>query len=104
MIPKASGKLRRLGIPTVTDRVVQAALQAGARTHLRGGFPAVLLRVPPEAARAGRDRRDPPLHLPGGNYTWVLEADIDACFDEIDHVALMDRVRRRINDKRSGRW
>ena len=31
---------------------------------------------------------------------WVFEADIKACFDEIDHSALMDRVRRRIGDKR----
>ena len=30
----------------------------------------------------------------------VLEADIRACFDEIDHVALMDRLRARIKDKR----
>ncbi len=34
------------------------------------------------------------------NYGWVFEADITACFDEIDHTALMERVRRRIGDKR----
>jgi len=34
------------------------------------------------------------------NYQWVLEADIRACFDEIDHAALMSRLRRRITDKR----
>ena len=33
------------------------------------------------------------------HYEWVFEADITACFDEIDHVALMERVRRRIKDK-----
>ncbi len=33
-------------------------------------------------------------------YTWVVDADISACFDEIDHRALMDRVRRRIGDRR----
>ena len=33
-------------------------------------------------------------------YEWVLEADIRACFDEIGHVALMDRLRARIKDKR----
>ena len=38
--------------------------------------------------------------LPTRNYLWVFEADITACFDEIDHSALMDRVRRRIGDKR----
>jgi RNA-directed DNA polymerase len=34
------------------------------------------------------------------NYGWVLEADIQACFDEIGHTPLLARVRRRITDKR----
>jgi retron-type reverse transcriptase len=29
-------------------------------------------------------------------YEWVLEGDIEACFDNIDHTALMERVRRRV--------
>ncbi|MGW7640904.1 reverse transcriptase/maturase family protein [Streptomyces decoyicus] len=33
-------------------------------------------------------------------YRWVLDADIEACFDSIDHTALMDRVRHRVKDKR----
>ena len=33
-------------------------------------------------------------------YRWVLDADIEACFDSIDHTALMDRVRARVKDKR----
>ena len=40
------------------------------------------------------------LASPTRNYEWVFEADIKACFDEIDHSALMGRVRRRIGDKR----
>ena len=40
------------------------------------------------------------LASPPRNYEWVLEADIKACFDEIDHTALMGRVRHRIGDKR----
>src|SRR5206468_6914153 len=39
-------------------------------------------------------------HFTSRSYEWVLEGDIKACFDEIDHTALMDRVRRRIGDKR----
>jgi RNA-directed DNA polymerase len=38
------------------------------------------------------------------NYEWVFEADIEACFDEIDHTALMLRVRRRVGDKRVLSW
>jgi RNA-directed DNA polymerase len=34
------------------------------------------------------------------SYEWILEADIQACFNEISHAALMGRVRRRIGDKR----
>lgn len=34
------------------------------------------------------------------DYEWVFEADIEACFDEIDHTALMGRVRERVGDKR----
>lgn len=33
-------------------------------------------------------------HFGTRGYRWVLDADIDACFDSIDHVALMDRVRK----------
>ena len=41
------------------------------------------------------------IHLFGTQgYRWVLDADIEACFDSIDHAALMDRVRRRVRDKR----
>ena len=60
----------------------------------------MLLRLPPEAPSPGRDRRDPLPRPPTRNYEWVFEADITACFDEIDHTALLDRVRRRIGDKR----
>jgi RNA-directed DNA polymerase len=62
IIPKTAGKVRRLGIPTAADRVVQASLK--------------LVMEP------------------------IFEADFKACFDEIKHSALMDRVRRRIKDKR----
>jgi RNA-directed DNA polymerase len=41
------------------------------------------------------------IHFFGSHsYAWVLEGDITACFDEIDHAALMGRVRRRVGDKR----
>jgi RNA-directed DNA polymerase len=40
------------------------------------------------------------LASPTRNYEWVFEADITACFDEIDHTALMARVRGRVADKR----
>ena len=49
MIPKAGGKLRRLGIATVADRVVQASLKLVLEPIFEADFHAVLLRFPPEA-------------------------------------------------------
>ena len=98
MIPKASGKLRKLGIPTVTDRVVQAALKLVLEPIFEADFLPCSYGFRPNRRAQDADRRDPALHHP--TYQWVLEADIEACFDTIDHVALMDRVRHRIKDKR----
>ncbi|WP_308050773.1 hypothetical protein [Streptomyces sp. TRM72054] len=56
MIPKSGGKLRRLGIPTVTDRGGAGRAEAGPGADLRGGFPSVLVRVPAQPAWARRDR------------------------------------------------
>jgi RNA-directed DNA polymerase len=39
-------------------------------------------------------------YLTTRSYEWVVEGDIEACFDRIDHTALLDRVRGRIEDKR----
>jgi RNA-directed DNA polymerase len=39
-------------------------------------------------------------HFTSRSYEWIVEGDIEACFDEISHSALMDRVRNRIGDKR----
>ncbi len=98
MIPKAGGKLRRLGIPTARDRVVQAALKLVLEPIFEADF-----RPCSHGFRPGRRAQDAIAeirHLTSVRYEWVLEGDITACFDEIDHPALMDRVRHRIGDKR----
>ena len=100
MIPKVNGKLRRLGIPTVLDRVVQAVCKAVLEPVFEADFLPCSYGFRPN--RRAQDAIAEIHHLTSApiNYHWVLEADIAACFDEIDHVALMDRVRARIKDKR----
>jgi RNA-directed DNA polymerase len=98
MIPKSGGRLRRLGIPTARDRVVQAALKLVLEPIFEADF-----RPCSHGFRPGRRAQDAIAeiqHLTSVRYEWVLEGDITACFDEIDHTALMDRVRDRIGDKR----
>ena len=115
LIPKpgAPGKYRPLGIPTIADRIVQAALKSilepifeadffpvsygfrpgrgvhGALEHLR-----VLLRPRPVSSGEGENR------LP---YQWAVEGYIKGCFDNIDHHKLMSRLRRRIGDAKVNR-
>jgi RNA-directed DNA polymerase len=100
MIPKSGGKLRRLGIPTLRDRVVQAALKSVLEPIFEVDFQPCSYGFRP--GRRAQDAIAEIHHLssPVRNYEWVLEGDITACFDEIDHAALMGRVRERIGDRR----
>ena len=97
-IPKSAGKTRRLGIPTVADRVVQAALKLVLEPIFEADFKASSYGFRPR--RRAQDAIAEIQHMTTRGYGWVLEADIEACFDRIDHAALMDRVRGRIADKR----
>jgi RNA-directed DNA polymerase len=99
-IPKPGGKLRKLGIPTIRDRIVQAALKLVLEPIFEADFHPCSYGFRPN--RRAQDAIAEIHYLNSGTrrYEWVLEADIEACFDSIDHTALMDRVRRRIGDKR----
>ncbi|MGH3197280.1 MAG: group II intron reverse transcriptase/maturase [Streptosporangiaceae bacterium] len=98
MIPKKSGKLRKLGIPTVADRVVQASLKAVLEPIFEADFKPCSYGFRPN--RRAHDAIAEIHHYGTSGYRWVLECDIKACFDEISHPALMDRLRARIKDKR----
>lgn len=97
-IPKANGKLRSLGIPTIADRVVQAALKLVLEPILEVDFSNSSYGFRPE--RRAQDAIEEIRKSAKEGYVWVFEADIASCFDEIDHGALLDRLRRRISDKR----
>ena len=97
-IPKPGGRLRRLGIATIQDRVVQAALKLVLEPIFEADFVPCSYGFRPN--RRAQDAIEEIRYLAARSYEWVLEADITACFDEIDHAALMSRVRRRVGDKR----
>jgi len=99
-IPKASGKIRRLGIPTTADRIVQAALKLVLEPIFEADFEPCSYGFRPKRRAQDAIAEIHNLGSPTRNYHWVFEADIKACFDEIDHTALMGRVRNRIGDKR----
>lgn len=103
-IPKTSGKIRRLGIPTARDRVVQAALKLVLEPIFEAEFKPCSYGFRPRRRAQDAIAEIHFLGSPSRNYEWVFEADIAACFDEIDHTALMGRVRRRVGDKRVLGW
>ncbi len=98
MIPKAGGKKRRLGIATVTDRVVQASLKLVLEPIFEADFHPCSYGFRPK--RRAHDAVAEVRYLTSHSYEWMVEGDIKACFDEISHPALMDRVRQRVGDKR----
>ena len=99
MIPKpGTSKRRRLGIPTARDRTVQAALKLVLEPIFEADFKPGSYGFRPR--RRAHDAIAEIHQFASRSYEWVFEADIEACFDAIDHPALMDRVRRRVGDKR----
>ena len=99
MIPKpGSTKRRRLGIPTARDRTAQAALKLVLEPIFEAEFHSCSYGFRPK--RRAHDAIAEIHQFTSRSYEWVVEADIEACFDEISHPALMDRVRRRVGDKR----
>jgi len=99
MIPKpGTSKRRRLGIPTARDRTVQAALKLVLEPIFEADFQPCSYGFRPR--RRAQDAIAEIHQFASRSYEWVLEGDIEGCFDNIDHVALMDRVRRRVGDNR----
>lgn len=99
-IPKAGGKVRYLGIPTIRDRVVQMALKLILEPIFETDFVATSYGFRP--GRRAHDAIAEVYHFAQApsSYEYVVEGDIEACFDRIDHASLLTRIRRRIGDRR----
>jgi RNA-directed DNA polymerase len=99
LIPKRGrSRYRRLGIPATRDRVVQAALKLVLEPILEADFLPSSYGFRPN--RRAHDAVAEVRLFTAKRYEWVVEGDIENCFDELSHVAIMDRLRKRIGDRR----
>ena len=99
-IPKANGKMRQLGIPSVADRVVQASLKLVLEPIFEADFDPASYGFRPYRRAQDAIAEIHKLASRPADYEWVFEADIKACFDNIGHGYLMGCLRQRIADKR----
>ena len=97
-IPKPGGGIRTLGIPTVTDRLIQQAIAQVLQPHFDPMFSASSFGYRPgrSAKDAVKRARD---HIAAGD-RWMVDMDLAKFFDRVNHDVLMARLARRIEDKR----
>jgi RNA-directed DNA polymerase len=97
-IPKPGGGVRTLGIPTVMDRMIQQALSQALTPIFDPTF-----SEDSYGFRPGRSTQDAVLRAKDhieAEYRWVVDLDLEAFFDTVNHDVLMARVKRRVRDKR----
>jgi RNA-directed DNA polymerase len=98
-IPKPGGKgVRKLGIPTVLDRLLQQALNQVLNPIFEGGF-----SESSYGFRRGRSAQEAVMQareFVSEGRRWVVNIDLENFFDRVNHDVLMSRVARKVKDKR----
>ena len=90
--------MRRLGIPTVLDRLIQQALLQVLQPHFDATFSDESFGFRPQRSAQQAVLRAR-AHIAAG-YRWVVDVDLKDFFDRVNHDVLMARLARRIEDKR----
>jgi RNA-directed DNA polymerase len=97
-IPKPSGGIRALGIPTAMDRLIQQALNQVLQPVFEPGFSDSSYGFRPQ--RSALQAIEQAQAYVAEGKTWVVDLDLESFFDRVNHDILMSRVARKIEDKR----
>lgn len=97
-IPKPNGQQRPLGIPTITDRVVQMAALLILEPIFEADLPSEQHAYRPD--HSALDAVQAVHRLLNTGHTEVVDADLSGYFDSIPHAELMKSVARRVSDRR----
>ena len=97
-IPKANGKMRQLGIPCLRDKIVQEAIRMALEPIFEVEFHDSSYGFRPNRSTHHAVARCRQTALNG--YTWIIEGDVKACFDEISHKAILRCIREKVMDNR----
>lgn len=98
LIPKADGRMRRLGIPTVLDRFIQQAVLQVLQPRFDPTFSESSYGFRP-GRRAHDAVRKAQQYVQSGR-RWVVDVDLAQFFDRVNHDVLMGKLSQRITDRR----
>ncbi len=95
-IPKGNGKTRRLGIPTIKDRVVQGALKLIWEAIFEADFHTSSFAYRPK--RTAHQALDRVVHGLVQGLTRVIDVDLKSYFDKVRHHLLLQKLAKRVQD------